>query len=88
VFENFRSQTEQHQLSHLYEAKIRNMQRRTHWRRNHYYGACGSVGETAFLFLQHFILPEFGKLQKTFADSPKSWTVDTKTIDRLPSTLP
>lgn len=27
-------------------------------------------------------LAEFVKLQKTFADSPKSWTVDTKTIDQ------
>jgi type I restriction enzyme M protein len=26
-------------------------------------------------------LDEFAKLQKTFADSPKSWTVDAKTID-------
>jgi len=26
-------------------------------------------------------LAEFVKLQKTFADSPKSWTVDAKTID-------
>jgi type I restriction enzyme M protein len=26
-------------------------------------------------------LAEFVKLQKTFADSPKSWTLDTKTID-------
>ncbi|NLY00752.1 MAG: SAM-dependent DNA methyltransferase, partial [Rhodopirellula sp.] len=26
-------------------------------------------------------LAEFVKLQKTFADSPKSWTVDIKTID-------
>src|SRR5712664_3514454 len=30
-------------------------------------------------------LAEFMKLQKTFADSPKSWTVDAKTID--PATL-
>jgi type I restriction enzyme M protein len=27
-------------------------------------------------------LAEFVKLQKTFADSPKSWTVDVKTIDK------
>ncbi len=27
-------------------------------------------------------LAEFVKLQKTFADSPKSWTVDAKTIDK------
>jgi len=27
-------------------------------------------------------LPEFIKLQKTFADSPKSWTVDAKSIDQ------
>ena len=27
-------------------------------------------------------LAEFVKLQKTFADSPKSWSVDTKTIDQ------
>src|SRR6266478_3028870 len=27
-------------------------------------------------------LAEFVKLQKTFADSPKSWTVDSKTIDQ------
>src|SRR3989454_3711913 len=27
-------------------------------------------------------LAEFVKLQKTFADSPKSWSVDTKTIDK------
>ena len=27
-------------------------------------------------------LAEFVKLQRTFADSPKSWTVDAKTIDR------
>ena len=26
-------------------------------------------------------LAEFIKLQKTFADSPKSWSVDAKTID-------
>ena len=26
-------------------------------------------------------LAEFVKLQKTFADSPKSWSVDAKTID-------
>jgi len=26
-------------------------------------------------------LAEFIELQKTFADSPKSWSVDTKTID-------
>ena len=30
-------------------------------------------------------LAEFVKLQKTFADSPKSWSVDAKTID--PSTF-
>ncbi len=63
------------------------------------------TGETAFLFLQHFIkilkaggrggvvikntflsndddLAEFVTLQKTFADSPKSWSVDAKTIDQ------
>jgi type I restriction enzyme M protein len=28
-------------------------------------------------------LAEFVKLQKTFADSPKSWTVDAKTIDQI-----
>jgi type I restriction enzyme M protein len=28
-------------------------------------------------------LAEFVKLQKTFADSPKSWSVDAKTIDRV-----
>ena len=27
-------------------------------------------------------LAEFVKLQKTFADSPKSWSVDAKTIDQ------
>src|SRR5262249_13446725 len=27
-------------------------------------------------------LAEFVKLQKTFADSPKSWSVDAKTIDK------
>lgn len=27
-------------------------------------------------------LTEFVKLQKTFADSPKSWSVDTKSIDQ------
>jgi type I restriction enzyme M protein len=27
-------------------------------------------------------LAEFVKLEKTFADSPKSWTVDAKTIDQ------
>ena len=27
-------------------------------------------------------LKEFVKLQKTFADSPKSWTVDVKSIDQ------
>src|SRR5947208_333460 len=27
-------------------------------------------------------LAEFVKLQKTFADSPKSWSVDTKNIDQ------
>jgi type I restriction enzyme M protein len=27
-------------------------------------------------------LAEFVKLQKTFADSPKSWSVDVKTIDQ------
>src|SRR5271154_5564119 len=27
-------------------------------------------------------LAEFVKLQKTFADSPKSWSVDTKSIDK------
>jgi type I restriction enzyme M protein len=27
-------------------------------------------------------LAEFVKLQKTFADSPKSWSVDAKSIDR------
>ena len=27
-------------------------------------------------------LAEFVKLQKTFADSPKSWTIDAKTIDQ------
>ena len=27
-------------------------------------------------------LAEFVKLQKTFADSPKSWTVDARTIDK------
>jgi len=27
-------------------------------------------------------LAEFVKLEKTFADSPKSWSVDAKTIDQ------
>ena len=27
-------------------------------------------------------LAEFVKLQKTFADSPKSWSIDAKTIDQ------
>ena len=33
-------------------------------------------------------LTEFVKLQKTFADSPKSWTVDAKTSTRRPSICP
>ena len=33
-------------------------------------------------------LKEFVKLQKTFSDSPKSWSVDAKNIDRQPSTSP
>ena len=32
-------------------------------------------------------LAEFVKLQKTFADSPKSWSVDAKTIDKETSDL-
>src|ERR1035437_4033330 len=32
-------------------------------------------------------LAEFVKLQKTFADSPKSWSVDAKTIDQTTSDL-
>src|SRR5436853_6916885 len=32
-------------------------------------------------------LAEFVKLQKTFADSPKSWSVDAKTIDKEPFDL-
>ena len=46
------------------------------------------TGETAFLFLPHFIkiLKAGGRagiveLQKTFADSPKSWSVDASGID-------
>ena len=33
-------------------------------------------------------LAEFVKLQKTFADSPKSWSVDVKSIDKATFDLP
>jgi len=39
------------------------------------------TGETAFLFLQHFIKILRAGLQKTFADSPKSWSVNVKDLD-------
>jgi len=58
----FRSQTEKHELSHLYEAKIRSM------------GKTNPLADAD--------LTEFVTLQETFADSPKSWSVDVASIDR------
>jgi type I restriction-modification system DNA methylase subunit len=109
----FRSQPEKHELSHLYEAKIKNMGNagrnggEYHTPRpliraivqvvkpkigdRIYDGAVGSAG---FLCadpgrnmgkanpLNDDDLAEFVKLQKTFADSPKSWSVDIKTINK------
>jgi len=58
----FQSQTEKHELSHLYEAKIKNM------------GKTNPLNDAD--------LAEFIALQKTFADSPKSWSVDVADIDK------
>ena len=67
----FRSQTEKHELSHLYEAKI---------------GSLGNAGRNGGEYytprpLNDADLAEFVTLQTTSADSPKSWSVDAKAID-------
>jgi hypothetical protein len=53
----FRSQTEKHELSHLYEAKIKNL---------------GNAGHNG---------GEYYTPRPLIADSPKSWSVDAKSID-------
>src|SRR5476651_143951 len=67
----FRSQTEKHELSHLYEAKIGNL------------GNAGRNGGEYYTPrpLNDADLAEFVTLQTTSADSPKSWSVDAKAID-------
>jgi hypothetical protein len=67
----FRSQAEKYELSHLYEAKIRNM------------GNAGRNGGEYYTPrpLNDDDLTDFVQLQKTKAGSPKSWNVDAKTID-------
>jgi type I restriction enzyme M protein len=64
----FRSQVEKHELSALYEEKIKRM------------GNAGrNLGKTNPL--NDDDLAEFVNLQKTFADSGKSWSVDARGID-------
>ncbi len=63
----FRSQVEKHELSHLYEAKIKNM------------GSAGrNMGKTTPL--NDADLTEFVALQSTFADSVKTWSVDVADV--------
>lgn len=74
----FRSQNEKHELSHLYEAKIKNKPTRKVWFYELDLGR--NIGKTNPLNDEDLV--EFVKLQKTFGRSPKSWSVDVKSIDQ------
>jgi type I restriction enzyme M protein len=82
---SFRSQDQKHELSHIYEAKLRNMGNA---------GRNGGEYYTPRPLIRAMIqvvktnplndddLKDFIALQKRFKDSENSWTVDAKSIDK------